>query len=303
MVFPFPAQQPLPSIYQSQFGGMAGFNPPLVPQFQQVPPPPRGQSVPTPGRQYPPSNGPYGPPPPVISSSSRRQQTGQYPVAVPSQNYEQGSGHRSKSKSFFSNGKNMTHFPLLNSGKKHRKGRSSSPNGAGDQGLYSDHEQPSKGQHESSEAHQGHSRSQSPPGATHSKHESVAGTDQQQQQSQASEGINSETVHGSVARSEQEQAAGGSLRHKSGSKKKKHHRRDRYSNYETSPPVQGVPIEINSNIPFQQPYVVQQPYFGEYQNELPPQLKVILSFYCSLLIENNHDSILTGSSSTTLRWL
>lgn len=191
----------------------------------------------------------------------------------------------------------MTNFPLHNSGKKHNKGRSSSPNAAaGEQGLYSDHEQPSKGQ-------QGHSRSQSPPGATHSKHESVAGTDQQQQQSQASEGINSETVQGGVARSEEEQAVGGSVRQKSGSKKKKHHRRDRYSNYETTPPVQGAPIDINSNIPFQQPYAVQQPYFGEYQNELPPQLKVTLCFSDSPLMENEHHAILTGSSSTTLRWL
>ena len=108
MVFPFPGQQPLPSIYQSQFGGMTGFNPSLVPQFQQIPPPLRGQSVPTPGRQYPPSTGPYGPPPPpVISSSSRRQQMGQYPVAVSSQHYEQRNSHGSKSKGFLSNEKKI----------------------------------------------------------------------------------------------------------------------------------------------------------------------------------------------------
>lgn len=195
----------------------------------------------------------------------------------------------------------MINFQLHNSGKKHHKRRSASPNAGGEQGLYSDHEQQSKGQREQSERRQGHSRSESPAIVTHSKNESAAGVDQQQQQSQASDANASEPIPGGVARSEEEQAIGGSVRQKSGSKKKKHHRRDRYSNYDASPPVQGAPIEINSNIPFQQPYPVQQTYFGEYQNELPPQLKVILIAYELQSIKNNHHSHLSGSSSTPLR--
>ncbi len=96
--YPFPGQQPPPpGIYQSQYGGVAGFNPQLVPPFQQAPTL-RGQSVPANGRQYPPSTGPYAQPP---SSSSRRQQHGQYPPPSTSQHYEYRSGHGSKSKYFF----------------------------------------------------------------------------------------------------------------------------------------------------------------------------------------------------------
>ncbi len=98
--YPYPGQQAPPSLYQSQFGGVAGFNPQIAPQFQQVPPP-RGQSLPTSGRQYPPPTGPYAQPPPP-SSSSRRHQHGQYPPPAPSQHYEYRSGHGSKSNYFFS---------------------------------------------------------------------------------------------------------------------------------------------------------------------------------------------------------
>lgn len=111
--------------------------------------------------------------------------------------------------------------------------------------------------------------------ASRSKQEVV---DNDQQQSQVVEGASSDVVQGGVARSEQEQAVGETETRKSGSKKKKHHRRDRYDNYSNSP-THGVPIDINPNNPFQQPYppsqYPQQPaYFGEYHNELPPQLKV-----------------------------
>lgn len=100
MAFPFPGQQPAPSIYQSQFGAMTGFNPSMLPQFPQFQPP-RGQSVPTPGRPYPTSAGPYAQPPPPSSSSSRRQQSNQYPPPASSQHYEYRSSHGSKSKDSF----------------------------------------------------------------------------------------------------------------------------------------------------------------------------------------------------------
>ncbi len=101
--YAFPGQQPPVSLYQSQFGGIAGFNPQIAPPFQQVPPS-RGQSLSAPGRQYPLPTGPYAPPPtlPPPSSSSRRQQNGQYPPPVPSQPYEYRNTHGSKSKYFFS---------------------------------------------------------------------------------------------------------------------------------------------------------------------------------------------------------
>ena len=101
--YPFPGQQPLTSMYQSQFGGITGFNPALTPTFPQVPAT-RGQSLPAAGRQYPPPTGPYGPPPtqtapPLASTTSRRQQIGQYPPPpAPSQHYEYRSSHGSKSK-------------------------------------------------------------------------------------------------------------------------------------------------------------------------------------------------------------
>ncbi len=99
--YPFPGQQQPPAgLYQSQYGGVAGFNPQIVPSFQQAPAP-RGQSVPANGRQYPTPPGPYAaqqPAPPPPTSSSRRQQHGQYPPPSSSQNYEYRSSHGSKSK-------------------------------------------------------------------------------------------------------------------------------------------------------------------------------------------------------------
>ena len=93
--YPFPGQPPHASLYQSQYGGVAGFNHQVAPSFQQNSTP-RGQSVPAPGRQYPPSNGPYAQPPPA---SYRRQQRGQYPPPAPSHHYEHHSHHESKSNS------------------------------------------------------------------------------------------------------------------------------------------------------------------------------------------------------------
>jgi hypothetical protein len=95
--YPFPGQQPQGSLYQSQYGGVAGFNPQVAPPFQQAPAP-RGQSLPASGRQYPPPNTTYAPPPP---SSSRRQQNVQYPPPASSQRYEYRSSHGSKSKRIF----------------------------------------------------------------------------------------------------------------------------------------------------------------------------------------------------------
>ncbi len=96
--YSFPGQQPPTSLYQSQYGGMTGFNPQIAPSFQQAP---RGQSVPAPGRPYPPPTGPYAPPPPP-SSSSRRYQNGQYPPPpASSQHYEYRSSQGSKSKEFW----------------------------------------------------------------------------------------------------------------------------------------------------------------------------------------------------------
>ncbi len=94
--YPFPGQQQPPSLYQSQYGGVPGFNPQIVPPFQQAPTP-RGQSAPASGRQYPATTGPYAQPP---SSSSRHQQYGQYPPPSSSQHYEYRSSHGSKSKYF-----------------------------------------------------------------------------------------------------------------------------------------------------------------------------------------------------------
>lgn len=97
MGFPFAGQQPPGPIYQSQYGGVAGFNPQVPPSYQP-PPQARGQSLPASGRHPPPSAGSYAPP----SSSARRQQHGQYPPPAPSQHYEYRSTHGSKSKcSFF----------------------------------------------------------------------------------------------------------------------------------------------------------------------------------------------------------
>jgi hypothetical protein len=154
----------------------------------------------------------------------------------------------------------------------HHKRRSVSPSGIGEQGLYSDQEQQRKERREPLDGQQDRSRSQSPALASRSKQEGAADNDQQQQQSQAVEGTSVDATQGGVARSEEEQAVGDSEKRRSGSKKKKHHRRDRYDNYNIPPP-QEVGHDSNPNNPFhQQP--PQSAYFGEYQNELPPQLKV-----------------------------
>ncbi|CAF4740346.1 unnamed protein product [Rotaria sp. Silwood1] len=247
--FPFPGQQLATSLYQSQFGGLAGFNPQVATHFQQAPPP-RGQSLPASGRQYPPPTGTYVPPPP--SSSSRRQKHSQFPPPAPSQYYERRSRHGSKSK-------------------KHHKRQSLSPSAVGEQGLYSDHEQQ---RHEQSQEQQVHSRSQSPALATHSKQQGTS-VSEQQQQSELVEGIHGGATQGGVARSEEAQADIESDKRKSSSKKKRHHRRDHHGNYNIPPP-QGVPLDTNL---YQQPYQPQhytqhQPYVGEYHSELPPQLKV-----------------------------
>ena len=153
-----------------------------------------------------------------------------------------------------------------------------SPGGADEQGLYSDPEQQNKEHHEHSEEHQVRSRSQSPALTGHSKQDGANDNDQQQQHSQATEGTNGDAAQGGVAKSDAEQAVGEGEKRKSSSKKKKHHRRDRYDNYHL-PPQAGAPIDVNPNNPFQQLYPSQQypqqpNYYGEYQNELPPQLKV-----------------------------
>jgi len=201
------------------------------------------------------------------------------------------------------------YFVLWNKllGKKHHKRRSVSPSGAGDQGLYSDPEQQQQQQqqhkehNEPSEGQQDRSRSHSPTLASHSKQENAVDNNQQQQ-SQVVEGASGDATQGGVAKAEEEQAVGENEKRKSSSKKKKHHRRDRYDNYNIPPPV-GVPLDINSINPFQQPYASQQypqqpVYFGDNQNELPPQLKVYYSY-------NNNNSFkksfqFIGSSSTTL---
>jgi hypothetical protein len=92
--YPYPGQQPPASLYQSQYGAVAGFNHQAQTPFQQAPPP-RGQSLPASGRQYAAPTGPYAQPPP---SSFRRQHRGQYPPQPPSQHYEHRSHHGSKSK-------------------------------------------------------------------------------------------------------------------------------------------------------------------------------------------------------------
>jgi len=204
------------------------------------------------------------------------------------------------------------YFDLLNKllGKKHHKRRSVSPSGAGDQGLYSDPEQQQQQQqqqhkehNEPSEGQQDRSRSHSPTLASHSKQENAVDNNQQQQ-SQVVEGASGDATQGGVAKAEEEQAVGENEKRRSSSKKKKHHRRDRYDNYNIPPPL-GVPIDINPNNPFQQPYPSQQypqqpAYFGDNQSELPPQLKVYYSYN-----NNNNNSFkksfqFIGSSSTTL---
>ena len=118
----------------------------------------------------------------------------------------------------------------------------------------------------------------------------------QQQQSQATEGTNVDTTQNGVAKSEADQAAGEGDKRKSSSKKKKHHRRDRYN----IPPQPGAPIDINTNHYQQhypsQPYPPQPNYYGEYQNELPPQLKVNYIYLSNIIIS----FMLIGSSTTTL---
>lgn len=98
LAFPFPGNQ-TPSLYQSQYGGVAGFNPQLVSPYPQIPAP-RGQSLPAPGRQFSTPTGPYisqQPPPPTQPSSSSRRQPNPYPPPAPSQHYEYRHSHGSRS--------------------------------------------------------------------------------------------------------------------------------------------------------------------------------------------------------------
>jgi hypothetical protein len=97
--YAYPGQQPPTSLYQSQYGGVAGFNHQVAPSYQQAQPP-RGQSLPASGRQYPPPPGPYPQQQQQpVPSSFRRQQRGQYPApTTTSQHYEHRSHHGSKSK-------------------------------------------------------------------------------------------------------------------------------------------------------------------------------------------------------------
>lgn len=84
-----------------------------------------------------------------------------------------------------------------------------------------------------------------------------------------------------VARSEEEQAVvngENASRRKSSSKKKRSHRREQQEPF-NGQPLQSVPIDSNGNNPYPngyqtQPYVQAPAIFNEYQNELPPQLKV-----------------------------
>lgn len=164
-------------------------------------------------------------------------------------------------------------------GKKHHKRRSVSPNAVAEQALYSDHEQQRKDQPEQSQVQPTHNHSPSPAVGSRSKQETANAADQQQQQVQATENAPAATAaaagapQGGVARSEEEQATVGSERRKSGSKRR-HHRRDRYAYY-NGQSSQGAPLENLFQQPYsQQQYTQQTGYYGEYQNELPPQLKV-----------------------------
>ena len=157
-------------------------------------------------------------------------------------------------------------------GKKHHKRRSVSPS-AGEQGLYSDQEQQRKDRPQPPEGLPNRSRSASPALASRLKPEVSADSNAPQpQHSQAAEGATTEVAQGGVARSEEEQAVGDPEKRRSASKKKRHHRRDRYDNYSIPPPPPDVSHDVNSNNAFHPP--PQSTYFGEYQNELPPQLKV-----------------------------
>ena len=289
MTFGFSAQQAPNALYQSQFGGYGGFNPQMMAPYQAAPAvaaaPPRGQSMPATGRQYPqPPTGPFSPGP---SGWPRRQQNEQYPPPAPSQHYEHHVNHGSKSTSIFFHAKFHSELNVKTEhrfsndllGKRRSKRRSVSPGGAGDPGLYSDKER-----REASEGPKGQpSRSPSPSGVSHSKQEVV--DNNQQQSGQTSDnngqgaGQNQAGTTLGVARSEEEQAVGEHERHKSSSKKKKSHRRDRYEQFNAVPAAPGMPIDIGGQNPFHptytgQPFLQQAPNYNEYQNELPPQLKV-----------------------------
>ncbi|CAF4091354.1 unnamed protein product [Rotaria magnacalcarata] len=190
--YPFPGQ-PLTALpYQSQFGDATGFNPQVIPTFQQAPPP-RGHSLPASGRQFPSSSpadsyvppqspaGYYVPPQSpagsyASSSSSRRQKHSQHPPSAPSQQYEHRSSHGSKSR-------------------KHHKRRSVSPSGAAEQGLYFDHEQQRQeqsGEQSKQQQQDFHDRSPSSTLTNRSQQEEAADHGQQNQQnSQQAEGSHS----------------------------------------------------------------------------------------------------------------
>ncbi|CAF0960450.1 unnamed protein product [Rotaria sordida] len=252
--FPFPGQQLSASLYQSQYGGLTGFNPQVAAHFQQAQPPPRGQSLPASGRQYPILNGTYIPPP--SSSSSRRQKYSYYPPPAPSHHYEQRSNHGSKSK-------------------KYHKRRSLSPSGAGEQGLYSDHDQQRQERHEKLQEQQLHNGSQSSPLANRPKEEGSGERDQRQQSQLTESSHGGDATQGGVARTEEAQANVESDRQKSSSKRKKHHRRDHHDNYNI-PLSQGIPLDKNLyQQPHQSQHYSQYPtYYEEYRGELPTQLKV-----------------------------
>ncbi|CAM2706722.1 unnamed protein product [Rotaria socialis] len=257
IAFPFPGQQLPGSLYRSQYGGVTGFTPQMVPNFQQIQQDYqqaasiRGQSLPAAGRPYPPPTGPYTPGPPP-SSSSRRHKHSQHPPPAPSQHYEQRSSHGSKSK-------------------KHHKRRSVSPIGAAEQALYSDHGEEHR---EQAEEKQVRSRTQSPAPLNHPTQEGTS-----DHEHQTVESTNDDVIQGGVARSEEAQANVENVKQKSSSKKKKHHRRDHHDNYNAAQLPEGTTLDNNPNNLFQQPYQPQQysqqpTHFGEYHNELPPQLKV-----------------------------
>ena len=180
-------------------------------------------------------------------------------------------------------------------GKKHHKQRSVSPKGVVEQSLYSDHEQKRR---ERSEGYKSPSRSQSPALGNHLKQEEVIDNDreqQQQQQAQSFESTRDDTVQGEIAaRPEETQVIKESEKRKSSSKKKKHHRRG-YWERRSIPTSQDIAVDRNGNKGFQQLYpqsqqYSQQPtYFGEYQNELPPQLKVDYFYNTTIQLENKHD--------------
>ena len=264
--YAYPAQQAQTSLYQSQYAGVAGFAQQLPPNFQQGPPAPRGQSLPASGRQYTPPSGPYAWP--------RPQAHDQYPPPAPSQNYDYQSRHVSKRESSHSPLNGVSHrISIGRLDKTHHKRRSVSPGGAGEPTLYSDKER-----RDASEGQKERSRSASPAAATRSKQDGAAESGQQQSQGAESSQADGGKGAGGVARSEEEQAVGDHEKQRSISKKKKHSRRKSYDNYNTGQ-TQGVPYDINSNNPYQpaypsQPYIQQGPGYGDYQHELPPQLKV-----------------------------